>query len=140
MSHTREELAGKPVEELREIADKLKIKLHHKAGPDNIIEKIVAQPIAYQRDAMKHVADQVAPPTFDNTEEQILDAIKPYLKEGFDVKFPGDGTWIFKYKGREESGNMHIPLRVIKGKAENVSRGALRLKQMMFDGELIIAG
>lgn len=140
MTHTREELQAKPEAELREIADKLKIKLHHKAGPDSIIEKIVAQPIAYQRDAMKHVAEKVAAPVFDNTEEEILEAIRPFRKEGFDIKFPGDGTWIFSYKGREESGNMHIPLRVIRGKAENVSRGALRLKQMMFDGELIIAG
>lgn len=136
----REELGGKSVEELREIADKLKIKVHHKAGAESIIGQIVSQPIAYQRDAMKHVAEKQEPPTFDNTEEQILDAIKSFTDKGLEVKFPGDGTWYFNFKGREECGNMQIPLRVIKSKAENVSRGALRLKKMLFDGEAIIAG
>lgn len=138
--NTREELTGKSVDELREIAAKLKIKVHHKAGAESIIGQIVAQPVAYQRDAMEHVATTPLAPTFDNSEEEVLSAVQSYIDKGLVVKFPGDSTWHFSFKGREECGNMQIPLRIIKNKAENVSRGALRVKMMNFDGDHILAG
>lgn len=119
-----EDLSSKTREELVEIAEKLKIKVHHKAKPETIIHQITQQPKAYQEAAMSHPATSSVAPVIENTEEVVLDAIKAYTaKEGFSAKFPGDGTWIFSFKGTEESGNLSIPLRIIKQKAESVARG-----------------
>lgn len=137
-SITREQLATKSSGELKDLAKRMNIKHHPNIKDTNLIEKICQQPQAVVYDSMKHVAAQVAAPVFDNTEQEVLEAIRPLMREGFEAKFPGDGTWLFKYKGREESGNMKIPLRVIKLKAENVARGALRLRTInLGDGELI---
>lgn len=145
-AHTREALVAKSIDELKEIAKGMKIKFHPNVKVESLIDRINQQPQSVVRDTMKHVAENPAAPVFDNTPDEVMAAIQPYLKEGFDVKFPDDGTWHFKYKGREECGNLKIPLRVIRNKAENVSRGALRLKSMGVDGtysgyaDQIIAG
>lgn len=129
--HTIESLSGKDLLELREIATKLKIKPHHNAKEATIIRQILQQPKAYVRDAMEHVGTTPTAPVHDNTEEQVMEAIKTFVdKDGFEVEFPGDNTWIFKYKGAEESGNMSIPLRLIKQKAGFVARGRRALMSM----------
>jgi len=130
----REELAGKSREELVTIAKKLNINPHHKASEATIIEKIMQQPVAYQDDALKHVAEKPVAPVQHNTEDDIRNVLKPFTDKGLELSFPGDGTWVINMRGRNESGNMQIPLRVIRIKAENVSRGPLRLKSMGTDG------
>lgn len=131
MTHTQESLAGKSIEDLRIIAGKLNIKPHHNAKAATIIGHILQQPKAYVRDAMEHIATTPIAPTHNNTSDMVMEAIKPYAnKEGFEAEFPQDGTWIFKYKGAEESGNLCIPLRLIKQKAEFVSRGRRALRHM----------
>lgn len=122
----------------RKLADKLNIKYDDRTSDSAIVAQIAQQPVAYQRDAMKHVAETPVPAVHDNTSKMVLDAIEPYMKEGFEATFPDDGTWYFKYKGREECGNLKIPLRLIKMKAENVSKGALKPRLMNFDGDLIL--
>lgn len=122
MNHAQ--LQGKNVDELREIAKALKIKPHPRAKADTLISQILQQPVAYQNKAMEHKAQETAKPVHNNTPEMVLDAIKVFAaKEGFVADFPDDGTWVFKYKGAEDSGNLSIPLRLIKQKAESVSRG-----------------
>ena len=136
MTHTQESLSGKSLEELKVIATKLNIKPHHNAKEATIIKHILQQPKAYVRDAMEHVATTPAAPVHNNTPDMVMETIKPYAdKEGFEVTFPDDGTWIFKYKGAEESGNLAIPLRLIKQKAEFVARGRRAIRHMQgFEG------
>lgn len=134
----REELATKSREELVEIAEKLKIKVHHKAKPETIIHQICQQPEAYQRDAMKHVAETPVAPVVENTEDDIRNALQHLIDKGLELSFKGDGTWYISFKNkwgkREESGNMQIPLRIIRSKAENVSRGYIPMKSLGNDG------
>jgi len=130
-THTQESLSGKTPEELRVIAKKLNMKPHHNAKPETIIRQILQQPQAYVRDAMQHVATTPVAPTHDNSPEIVLEAIKQYSdKEGFTAEFPDDGTWIFKCRGSEESGNLAIPLRIIKQKALFVAKGRRALMSL----------
>lgn len=119
---TREDLAGKPREELVEIAKRLKIKVHPKSKDETIIYKILQQPQAYQNAAVEPDAKPEVK-AFSNTKEEILEAIAPQLaKEGFKADFPGDGTVIFTYRGLSESVNMSIPLHVIKRQAQMAAK------------------
>lgn len=125
----KEELQALPLERLKEIASSLNITVHHKAKPETIIHQIMQQPKAYLDDAMKHVAELPKDATIHNTPEMVTEAIKEFAsKEGFKVQFLEDNTWYFAYKGSEESGNMSIPLRIIKEKARFVARGRIAPK------------
>lgn len=112
--------------ETREIARKLNIKFGPRTSEENLQALIQRQPIAYQNDAMAHVSQRKEPePVHNNTQEEVEAAIAPYAKkEGFKAIFHDDNTWEFSCRGKGESGNMQIPLRVIKMKAEMVSKGA----------------
>lgn len=136
----REELTGKSREELVEIAEKLNIKVHHKALPETIINQIVQQPEAYQADAMQHVSQQKPEAPKLHSADEVRTAIKKFLdKDGYQANFT-ESTWHFKYKDREDSGHLSSDMRIIVMKAENVSRGALQPKMMKFDGDTILAG
>jgi hypothetical protein len=123
-------LSDKSLTELRNIATRMNIKWHHRAKAETLINAITkARPVNPQ--PMHHKAETPVQPTITNTEDDIRQVMQPFLaKEGFLLNFPGDGTWIIQYKGAEESGNCSIPLRVIRNKAENVSRGRRVLKTM----------
>lgn len=125
---------AKATNEQKEIAKKLNIKFHPNISAANLQARIEQQPIAYKRDAMKHVSQTPTAPVFDNTVEQVEEAIKEYTTKGLKATFPGDGTWQFSFRGAEECGNLKIPLRVIVMKAANVSKGARLLKTMGKDG------
>lgn len=122
-----ENLAGKTLQELREIARVLKIDVHPRHAQATLIDKIMQQPKAYIESAVKKI-DAPAPsgPVY-NTEEQVRQAIASYLtKPSFKASFPSDGTWIFQCAGAEDSGHMTMQLHKIKEKAYHVSRGARR--------------
>lgn len=120
-----EDLTLKSREELELICKKLNIRFHPNAKDETLREKINAQPVAYQDTAMQHVSQRPVEAVHSNTPAQIEDAIRVYAaKDGFTASFDEEeNTWHFKYKGREECGNMNIPLRIIKMKAENVAKG-----------------
>lgn len=138
----REELQTKSLEELKDIAQKLKVKVHHKAKEESIINQILQQPVAYQTDAMQHVSQQQAPePLVIHTEEQVRNAIKKQLQnEDFQAIFKPDNTWTFKYNGREDSGHMSTSLRVIQIKAESVARGRLAPKGFKDGKDFVLWG
>ena len=121
------ELIQRDVKDLRVLAAQYGIKTHHKAKAETIakaiVEHVTPKPVV---DVMKHPAEQtVTSQAILNTEEGVLAAIDKYVKmDGFVVRFPGDDTWYFSRKGAEEAGHMSVPLRVIKMKAETVSKGA----------------
>jgi len=138
----KEELQTKSLEELKDIAQKLKIKVHHKAGTESVINQILAQPVAFQSDAMQHVSQQQGPePLKIHTEEEVRNVISRFThKEGFEAIFRPDNTWTFRYKGREDSGHMSTPLRVIQIKAEGVSRGRLEPKGFKDGNDFVLWG
>lgn len=132
-----EQLKTKPREELVELAGKMGLQVHHKAGVDKIAKDIVEKAFepVLNKDPMQHPAAAPVKETIHNTPEQVNEAIKDYLaKDGYTAEYPGDNTWVFKYKGAEESGNLSIPLRVIKMKAGNVAKGRRALMSHGRDG------
>jgi hypothetical protein len=120
----------KATDEQKSIAKKLKIKHSPNINADTLQRRIDAQPVAYKNDAMKHVSQQAVAAVYENTPEEVDEAIAKYIKDGFKATYPGDGTWHFSYRGREECGNLAIPLRVIVMKAQNVAKGPLVLRAM----------
>lgn len=137
------ELNNHSVEQLRELAGKLGLHVHHRAGKETVLKSILdsmqpQQPIKHEAETPKPAETLVA-----NTPEQVEAAIAK-IKENrpeFTSTYPDDGTWVFKYKGAEESGNLAIPLRVIVQKAQNVSKGAIRLMaKNQYFGEMPTAG
>lgn len=114
------------IDELRLVADKLKIKYHHLAKEETLIKLINQQNESRIEDAMKHPAQVEVQPVKYNTQEEILKAVEKYIEKGVQVDFDeADNTWTFRYNGREECGNMSVPIRTIVQKADNVSKGKL---------------
>lgn len=103
--------------QLKEFADKMGVKVHHKAK-DETIRKVILDQVN-SRESPKVIEDReeieiVAPKV--NTQEEVLEAIGP-LKDGFKVDFPGDDTVIFTYRGISESIHLTAPLHLIKRQA-----------------------
>jgi hypothetical protein len=122
------ELVARDVKDLRMLAAQYGIKVHHKAKAETIAKLIVEHVTEKPKESLKHVAEKPKPAEVIHTPEEVNEVIKAFsAKEGYVVEYPGDDTWIFKYKGAEESGHMSTPLRVIRMKAESVSRGARRI-------------
>lgn len=123
------ELASRDVADLRVLAAQYGIKTHPKHKAETIAKLIVehVQNTTKNTDTMKHPAEQAAkPPMHICTEEEVNTAIAKLLeKPGFTASYPGDDTVIFRCRGAEESLHLSTVLRVIKSKAESVSRGAI---------------
>lgn len=132
-------LKAMPLEDIRALANKMNVKYHHKAKPETIAAAIIDQTMTNQQPTNHQMAHQAElPPSKEVhvcSEAEVLEAIKPFAdKEGYRAIFPGDGTWIFSYKGAEESGNLAIPLRTIRLKAESVSKGKRMFRAVRGDG------
>lgn len=124
--------------ELRTLAIQQGMTPHHRAKKDTLIRQIiehVTQP-PVKKD-MKHPAEQPPKEAKLNTEADVSEAIKPFMKEGYQAIFTEE-NWHFKYKGAEDCGHMSVPLRVIRMKAESVSRGARNPKMVKIDGEMVL--
>lgn len=122
---------GRPRKEVVDIAENLNIHVSEHESEDSVLYKINQQPKALVDNAMKHVAELPAQaPRHDNTKEDVLKAVEKFTAiEGFQAIFnEEDNTVHFKCKGAEECVNLSIPLRIIKMKAETVSRGRRGLR------------
>lgn len=131
-----QELKSRPIEELRKLAKQYSLKPHHKHTAEKLAHMIVEHAIQKppERDPMKHAATKPARPIYNNTVDEVLEAIKKFTaKEGYKTEFPGDNTWIFSYNGSEESGTLSQAMRIIVMKAESVSRGRRQLRGMKGD-------
>lgn len=118
-----EELKALPKEELVRIAAIYNVPASIEAESDLIAKAIIEK--LTQPEPMRHVAEKPTSPVHNNTPDQVREAIAPYIaKEGFNAEFSEqENTWTFTCKGASDSGNLSIPLRVIKQRAESVSRG-----------------
>ena len=119
-------LPARTAEQNRELALQMGLSPHWKAKNETII-KMICDSLTPQRPVEVSAPVKQTLEIVINTEQQVLDAIEPFTKRqpAFKVAFPQDGTWIFECKGASESGHLSVPLRVIKQKAESVSRGRL---------------
>jgi uncharacterized Zn finger protein len=113
------ELTNKSLDELRAIAKELNIKVHHAAKEASIIKLIEAQQ-PHRVEAAQAEVVKVKPDVEVLTPEVVNKALAPLTEKrsDFEVMFLNDGTWLFRIGKREESGNMQIPLQVIKRRAE----------------------
>lgn len=131
------ELKTRPIEELRTLAAKHGIKVHHKAKAETIA-KLLVESVTTPK-VPEHPAQKTTIPMVINTEADVLELIKPFLaKEGFKATFKDD-TWHFTCKGSEDSGHMSVPLRTIRMKAETVSRGARNPRRVKFNDEMVLS-
>jgi len=123
-----DELKSRDVKDLRKLAAQYGIPTGPRSKAEtiakSIVEFVMNQP---KLDQLKHPAEQPAPQVANlNTEEDVRKVIAKYLeKPGFTASFGDDNTLWFKCRGAEECGHMSVPLRVIKSKAESLSRGAI---------------
>lgn len=120
---------------LVELALKHGLKPHHKAKAETIAKQIIEH-VTQPKQEDVHPSQVAKPDPTLNTQEQVLDKIKPFVDRGLEATFSGD-TWTFKCRGAEECGHMSVPLRLIQQKARNVSYGARRLPAIK-DGKNII--
>lgn len=120
------DLTSKSVDELRDIARNLGAEVHHRAGKEllmnAITEKLLTpndRNVEEQAPAKRErVEDAVLTP------EQVKEALKP-LKDkhqDLEIAFLEDGTWLLRRGKYMESGNMQMPLTVLKRKAEMFCR------------------
>lgn len=127
-------LKDKSLNDLRVIADGLGIPIQNAAKEASLIAQIenkLASPTpAPQNEVNPQTGVEITPEK--NTEKDVREALTTLVKQKpeFEMEFPKDGTWVFRCKGAEESGNLNIPLRVIKNRAAIVARGALRLRAL----------
>lgn len=115
---------------LAQHATQLGIKVHHKAKAETI--KALIEQHEMNKPQMQHPATMPREAVVhNNSADEIKEAIQRYVKEGFVTTIDEKaGTWHFAYKGAEDSGNVHMPLRVIAMKAEMVSKGRRGLRTM----------
>lgn len=131
------ELKSRPIEDLRMLAAQYSIRTHPKHKAETIAKLIVehvTNPKPAKVEVMHHPAEAPKEPSIVHSEAEIRETLKHLLaKETFQVTFPGDNTAIFKCRGAEESIHLSAPLRVIRSKAEGVSRGATALRGIKGD-------
>jgi hypothetical protein len=138
-----DELKSRDVKDLRVLAAQYGIKTGPRSKAESIAKLIfefVANKPKEQVESLKHPAEINKLPEVIHTQEEVEEVIKAFAsKDGFEAKYLPDNTWIFKYKGAEESGHMSCPLRVIRMKAESVSHGARKVKVVKIDDALIMS-
>jgi hypothetical protein len=114
-------------EQLKAEAKAQGLKGYGNAKPETIIEMLAANVTPPKADKPRNdpkPVEIIAP----HSEEAVRDAVRKFLDKGVEAIFPGDGTWHFKYKGAEDSGNLAIPMKTIVMKCANVAKGAFMLR------------
>jgi len=129
--------------ELKQVAAKHGIKLHHKAGAEKVLQAIIdhvsnAQPVKTKADEQQPVKVKPVAKLLNQSDvEQAL--AKQLEREAFKIVFHGDDTFTISCNGAEESLHMTSPVVVIKRRAESVARGAFRPRMIKLDGELVMS-
>lgn len=131
-------------EQLLDFAAKIDLKIHHKSK-DDTIRRVIAEELGSRqmqtkpetkRDGWEEPKPVAAAPVFNNTPEEVLEAIGALKdKEGFKIDFPGDNTVIFTYRGISESCNLSIPMHIIKRQAK-IAAQTKYAPAMIKDGEV----
>lgn len=62
------------------------------------------------------------PPARNLACDQVVAALAPLLGQGLAIAFPSPDSWQLRYGQREDSGSLHVPLRVIMNCATALMR------------------
>lgn len=122
-------LKNLPREDLVKLAAQYGVPVHHKAKPEKIIRDI-GEAISTQAKPKVAEAKPEAPKkvVVIQTEDDVRASINHVLaKEGYLIKFNGDDTVTFRYKGAEECIHLSSSPLKIKRVAEDVAKGARRI-------------
>jgi hypothetical protein len=131
--------------ELKQVAAKHGIKLHHKAGAEKVLKAIIdhvsnAQPVKARADEPSEAPQRKSAAPVLLSEDDVRDALAKQLeRDAFKVEFHGDDTFTMRCNGAEESMHMTTPAAVIKRRAESVARGAFKPRMVRLDGELVMS-
>ena len=112
--------------ELRTLAQTQGIVVHHKCAPETI-RKMIMDSFEPQPKPQEAQPEKVAQPVIELTEADVGELLKDYLaKPDFTLTFPNDGSVIMSCKGAVESIHLTSNPRLIKVRAEIVSKGQRR--------------
>jgi hypothetical protein len=109
------DLSNKTHDDLKSIARQMGLNVHHKSGRETFINEISKElNKTPQREKIEVQEDEPL------KAEDVIEALKPFTDEykDFEVLFLEDNTWMFRKGKLSESGNMVMPLGVVKRKAE----------------------
>lgn len=133
--------------ELKQVAAKHGIKLHHKAGAEKVLQAIIdhvsnAQPVKGQDEIspkrrVAQLRESAAPVLL--SEDDVRQMLSKHEGKYFSLEFHGDDTFTMRCNGAEESMHMTSPAAVIKRRAESVARGAFKPRMVRLDGELVMS-
>lgn len=133
-----ESLAAMDADNLRILASKLGVAVHHKAGAEKIRGIIAASQQITNPDAGEAVIPVVKPAKPNATVEEIRAEAQKYAGKGFEIRFiDDDNTWHVRCKGAEDTGTVHQPINAIAGKFATVARGALLPRGIKVDGKVM---
>ncbi len=131
-----ETLKGQELPQLKELAGKMGLNVHHRAGKERVIKQIMESALLpqvnpkdqFKGEDMRPKALKHKEPEYNYTEADVREACKDFIaKDGMEAIFPGDDTVIFRCKGAEDSLNLKQPMRNIIRRGQIVSRGRLQL-------------
>lgn len=127
-----EDMQGMEPDELRELAAKLNVTVHHRAGKPTLIAAIaekMAEDQKSKQPTVERVVEEIPELSYgDVLENKSIKAIMD-AKPEFQVRYDDEDNCItFRYKGAEECINLGSKMKHIVQKAQNVARGSLRLR------------
>jgi len=131
-----ETLKTQELPQLKELAGKMGLSVHHKAGKERVIKQIMEASLLpqvnpkdkFKDEDMRPKAMKPVAPVYNYTEDDVRLACKEsFERPGFEANFPGDDTVIFRCKGAEDSCTLKQPMARIKSRAQLVSRGRMAL-------------
>jgi len=126
MQFNREILKTKSVDELRAILVSKGIDYHPRHKAETLIDMIASLDFTIQPSDRTNKKPE--PKQKDEivklTEAEIVTALQPFIAKGLNVTTDQD-CWYMSCRGREDSGNLHMPLETLKRIATHVVRGRL---------------
>lgn len=139
-----EAMKALPLAELRTLALKQGVMVHHKAGAEKILAAIVDKVTAEQRAKVQKPENSKALEPKEKmpllSEEEIRVGLARFTeKEAFKIEFHGDDTFTLSCNGAEDSMHMTTPGLVIKRRAEIIAKGARRPRMIEIDGTKVLA-
>jgi hypothetical protein len=119
-------LADMSQAELRTLAQSQGIVVHHKCAPETI-RKMIMDSFEPQPKVQEVQVEKVTQPVVEMSEADTRELLKDYLiKPDFTLTFPNDGSVVMSYRGAVESIHLTSNQRLIKVRAEIVSKGQRR--------------
>lgn len=120
------DLASKPMTEVRDYARAIGVTPKQHESRDALLSRIALVAFSDNQKPAEQAKPVVNPVTW-STQDEVNEAVAEHIRKGMRVSYDEQArTWHFSYAGAEDSGSLSVPLHVIKQKATQVARGALK--------------